>query len=318
MKQPDDWNVGGIINPDPVEPSRVPQVISLAGLVLIQRYVEATLPTDEELAVRMGKVLALRSEVVAEALREAGDEVFAPDSDPQDVVRQVTGRLTEGVCLALLISAVTDNPFDPYDIRVAKDVRKKVNQRFARDLGVPASWSDEAAKSVRAAKKSFGRNISPLGVLTTALGLGTIIAVLPLAVAFAPVGLVGGAVFMSSLATLGGSFGLMGGIAVISSVAALGGGAAASGVSMLVSGSSAEVQQRVVTLVALAIAKKSLRPGTAVTEPELIERMHAELLAETQVREGIDDKNSLGMKEAAAKLKSLEVALKVLTKRSIA
>lgn len=318
MEQPDDWNVGGIINPDPVEPSRVPQVISLAGLVLIQRHVEAMLPTDEGLAVRMGKVRALRAEVVAEALREAGDEDFAPDAKPEDVVRQVSGRLPEGVCIALLLSAVTDNPFDPYDIRVSKDVRARVNQGFARDLGVPASWADEAEKSVWATKKSFRRSISPLGVITTALGLGTIIAVLPLAVAFAPVGLVGGAVFMSSLATLGGSFGLMGGIAVISSLAALGGGATASGVSMLVSGSSAEVQQRVLTLVALAIAKKTLRPGTAVTEPELIESMHVELAAETQVREGIDDKNSPGMREAAAKLKALEVALKVLTKRSIA
>ena len=85
-----------------------------------------------------------------------------------------------------------------------------------------------------------------------------------------------------------------------------------SGVRMMISGSPEQVQQRVVTLLALTYAKKALRPGTPVDEPDLIRRMEDELNKELREREPIDDKRSVGIKEATAKLKDVKRVLEVL------
>lgn len=211
--------------------------------------------------------------------------------------------------MAILISAQMAEPFDPYQIQVKRSQRKEALLALASDLGAPRSWVDSA---IAAVKKATPRtSVNPVGVAAALVGVGIVFAAGPLAVVLAPAGLAGGAAFLAGLAALGPG-GLAGGISIIGAVGAVGGGTAIAGA--LSFGSAAQVEQRVVTLHANALAKRDLRPGTPVNECEVLQRMEAEVVADIEHREAIDEPNSPRLKEAQKKLKIVRSTLKRMKK----
>lgn len=301
------WNAGGIINLRPAPEDELPALVAAANLQLISHLI--TSQADQKIAERQRRALAdLREDSVAVLGEEYRDQL-ASSQNRRSFLHK---RVPEGLCVAILISGQMDNAFAPYFIKVKTAQLQKAVIEISSDLGVPRSWAESAIDAVR--KATPRRGINPLGIVISVLGVGLVAVTGPLAVALAPAGLVGGAAFLAGLAALGPG-GIAGGIGVIGAVAAVGGGAAVAGA--LSVGTAQQVEQRVVTLYANALTKRTLRPGTPVPEFEVMRQMNIEVQNEISKREGIDDSDSPGLKEARNKLKVIQSTLNRMKKEGL-
>lgn len=299
-----EWNAGGIVNAKFAPEEDIPALISSANLQFIAHVVE--IAGDEKVRARQKTALAVLTDDSVKAVGEGYRDKLESLAARRQFLHR---RVPEGLCVAILVSSMMVNPFDPYFIKLKNSEKKTAVEKLGSDLGVPKSWVASAASAARKATPRSGLN--PWGIVAAIVGIGIIAVTGPLAVALAPAGLTGGAAFLAGLAALGPG-GIAGGIGVIGTVAAVGGGTAVAGA--LSAGTAAQVEQRVVTLHAHALMKRDLRPGTPVLEAKVLADMEAEVVADIQKREKIDDKNSPALVDARKKLKIIQSTLKRLEK----
>lgn len=307
MIQPDDiwdWNVGGIIGGEKADQSLIPALSLAAGLLLVDRLAEAT--KDENKRSQLSKARGHLTLMAEESISAMTLEHTL--SLRRDLRTLLHKKLPEGLCLSLMVAAVTGNPVEPFQVKIPTPVKLAALKKFASDLGCPKSWAAEANRAAEEAGRTQNRLRGPLGYLVTALGLGLVVITVPLAVAFAPAGLAGGAAILAGLAALGPG-GLVGGLTIMSAVATAGGLTMASG--LFVAGSVEHVEARVILLHSLCLAKRRLRPGTpSSAEVRLFEQMLEALTDDENRHLEVDDKGSSSLKDIDRKRKAVKRALK--------
>ncbi|HZK04552.1 MAG TPA: hypothetical protein VFC82_01735 [Actinomycetaceae bacterium] len=218
--------------------------------------------------------------------------------------------------LGLVINALLGNPIQPFQIAIDEESRLAATEAFAADLGCPATWVPAITKAVRDARKSH----ASLAGLMVKAGLGALGLVIVFAAPFlvpiiAPVGLAGGAALVAGLAALGPG-GMLGGLAMVAGVAAAGGAGVAA--SSLVAGNRTLVQQNVVFIQAMALAKGNLRPHSrSRDELRTLEAMRKELNLALARHKRVDDKPSGAAKEIREKIGDIETALSMLRKSGL-
>lgn len=285
---PWDFGVGGIINADYAPEEEHALLIAAANILLLHHLMD--MEKESKKVDRMHRAITYIVEDQTQALAAAAGTVRSIDlTGPPDKLRQaIYKRTPEKICLALIVSALMNPPFAPYEIPVKGRRREKALVRLTSDLGIPKTWVKDAVKAIEGAhdaQRSKGKIVT--GAVVAVAGIGLAFLALPLATIFAPVGVAGGAALLSGLAALGGTTGVMGGIAVITAVGALGGVTAISGA--LVAGSAKEVELRVLLLHGTAIAKARIRPGTKpVREIHTLENMKLELDTQLHRHETVD------------------------------
>lgn len=212
--------------------------------------------------------------------------------------------------LGLLITGLLGNPIQPFQVEVPEKARQAALAEFADDLGCPRNWAPAVTRAVHDALKTQA-SIGPLAlkVGVALLGVAIIAAAPLLVVAVGGSSLAGAAVIVSGLAALGPG-GMLGGLAVVGAVAAGGGGMAAAS---LVTGNRKTVQQNVVFIHALALAKRELRPHPrSRDEWATLDKMSRELQQSLEEHKRADDPLAPTRKDIKNKLADVDRALKAL------
>lgn len=308
-----EWTAGGMIDPDTAPAGQWAAIAALADLQLLDRIIEGERNVERRgrmVKARMHFSLNLYNAFASN--RVAG--VFPPmfTTGPGRIRDLIHKRLPEAMCLGMLIAAEMDNPFSPFAIKLSEDQSMAALAQFARDLGVPARWAEQARDSVAAVSPRRGLGDWRTWPVVIGDGLGAVASV-PLAFVFAPAGLGGRAIFLSGLAAMGGPAAMTAELSVIAGLAALGGTSVIAEV--LLTGPEAQVEARVQILHASAHAKHLLRPATPVPEIPLLEAMLIELNKDLARHQEIDDgRASVPVKQIKNKSKAVTEALAALSK----
>lgn len=315
MSKDDLWDPGGIINPDRAPQELVPALMLATRIMLLHR-ISTTLPAhDEARRQRVNEARRLLIDDGTQQMQQLDEALRIPlDLDPGKLQAVIAKRLPEAICLDVLITAWNTNPFAPYEIKLSKTTRIAALRLLAKDLGLPASWADDAVGAADEARRAQ-RTLSPLAWVIAPVGVVGIIIALPLAAPLlAASGLAGGAAFLSGLAALGGS--VMGGLSILTAAGALG-SMGLTAVAFIL-GTPQQVEERVVTLHAMALAKHSLRPGTkSRTEQKLLKQMHKALKDQLETHKKVDDGRSQAQAQLKQKLTIVKRAIKALKKEDL-
>lgn len=264
---------------------------------------------------RVGGARALLAATFATRAAEWGDGHPILQRLAYDNGAFLRGRFEGDVAISILLSAWTSNPLTPYEIRLDDDRRQAALTNLAQDLGLPERWPDVIRAVEKDARGAHGSGWSWGRAALAAAGVAAIIAAPALVVAAAPAGLAGGAAIVSGLAALGPG-GMLGGIGIVSLVGGAGGAAAANA---LASGSAEEVEENVIRLQAMALARRELQIHTTgapewsalIAMEDVVTDDHARLAQ-------FSDGNSVLLKQHEAKLKSIRRALEWFEQRSLA
>lgn len=306
---PWDFGVGGIINADYAPPEQQPFVAAAACNLYLTHLAEAE--RDPKKAARMFRAIAHLADRQDASLQAAG---CLPDgatlrSPAGQLRRAVHRRLPERICLALLVSALINPPFAPYQLPVRERQKDMALARVADDLGLPRSWIPDALRGVNASRSALKLRSRPAEAgLVTYAGVNPDFAFLarPVAAFFAPEGPACTESLLAGLAAVGETTGTLGGVLVITAAAAVPQEGALA--RALVTGTTQEIEGRVLLLHATALAKRGIRPGTrSVTELRVLRAMLAQLGSQLAHREAVDVRAG-GKRELEAKLKIVQRA----------
>lgn len=249
-----------------------------------------------------------------ESLQEGGfsDErirldTLSLDADNSELLGEV---FSDEQRLGFIITALLGNPVQPFQIEVPEKVRQTAVTAFADDLGCPETWVPAITRAVQDAVRSQASlETVVLKVGIGVLGVAVILAAPYLLFAVVPAGLFGGAAVVAGLAALGPG-GMLGGLAVVGAVAAGGGGVAAT--SLLV-GNRKVVQQNVVFIQSMALAKLKLRPHPrSKDEWKTLMKMQEELATSIEAHKRLDDRFSASLKDLRNKVDDVKKALHAL------
>lgn len=208
--------------------------------------------------------------------------------------------------LAILLTALPANPVLPYEIKIDDKVRSTALLNLASDLGVPGHFASTVQRAHSKARDAH-QSVDVVKVAMLLAGVAAVIAAPALVLAAAPAGLAGGAAVVSGLAALGPG-GMLGGLAIVGAVGGVGGTVATTA---LTSGSSAAVQQNVLFLQALALARRDLHLASrGYAEWYLLCSMEASLASERRRLQRLCDSGARVVKELDLKLKHVQRALK--------
>lgn len=300
------WSTGGIEGID----EAVLSVIAGAQLALrLSEHMKGDSRTR-----RIDEARSVLNAQAAAKLSEAGitDKTFRLDMDNSAVLKRA---FTDGKQLGMLINAMLSNPVSPFQVKIREKERLEAVEAFADDLGCPESWVPAVRRAVEESLRSqetVESTILKAGV--GVLGIAVIVAAPYAAIALAPAGLAGGAAILSGLAGLGPG-GMLGGLAVVGAIAASGGGMVAGS---LVAGDRKQVQQNVVFIQSMALAKRRLRPWPrSKDEWRTLVSMRAELEVELAQHRRIDDRGSSVLRDISAKLGDVNRALNALSREGI-
>ncbi len=283
----------------------------IAGAQFALRLEQAQEPGERR--TRFGTARALVAEEVAAALRDNGIEHPVMGRLLRDNSEVLRGRLTPPDLLPLLLTASEGNPIWPYQINVHDKVRRTALANLAGDLGVTSSWAEITLAAVREAREAHKSYDWGKAVLAAA-GIAVVAAAPALVFAAAPAALAGGAAVVGGLAALGPG-GMLGGLAVVGVVGGVGGTVATHA---LASGSSAAVQQNVIYLQALALARSRLQlsvPGS----PEwfTLVAVESQVSAELGRLRGVSDGDAPSVKDAERKVAAVKTALRWMRQQGL-
>lgn len=308
-----EWTAGGMIDPDPAPAGQWAAIAALSDLQLLDRIIEGE--RNLERRNRMVKARMHFSRSLYDAFasnRVAGVFPAMFTTEPGRLRDLIHKKLPEAMCLGMLIAAEMDSPFSPFVIRLSEVQFKAAQAQFARDLGVPARWAEQAKASVAAVSSKRGLGNWKTWPVVIGDELGAVASV-PLAFVFASAGLGGRAVFLSGLAAMGGPAAMTAQLSVVAGLAAVGGTSRVAEV--LLTGPEAQVEARVRILHANAHAKQVLRPATPVPETPLLEAMLIELNNDLARHQDIDEGlASTPVKQIKTKMKAVTEALTALSK----
>lgn len=293
------------------QPLTGPLLAVVAGAQFALRVEQAQEPGARR--GRYGAGRALVAEEVAAALRDAGLEHPVLQRLLRDNSEVLRGRLTPPDILPLLLTAFEGNPIWPYQIKTDDKVRRTALANLAGDLGVPASWAETAEGAVRDAREAH-RNFDWWKAAVAAAGIAAVVAAPALVLAAAPTALAGGAAIVSGLAALGPG-GMLGGLAVVGVVGGVGGTVATQA---LTSGDIQTVQQNVIFVQALALARKRLQlslPG--YPEWFTLVAMESQISAEHGRLRRVSDSDAPSVKDAERKLLAITTALRWMREQKL-
>jgi hypothetical protein len=208
----------------------------------------------------------------------------------------------------------TTNIIQPYVVRVDGDDREDALAALAADLGVPSGWASVATKALREARAAHRRTVTPGRAILAATGVAAVVLAPMLVLAAAPAGLSGGAAIVAGLAALGPG-GMLGGVGVVGLVGGAGGGMAARA---LLAGTPAEVEETVIALQAMALAKHRLALDSSDHgEWGAVVAMFDRLADELDRHRKFSDDDSGIVKATTAKFRSVERAMRWMDDRGL-
>lgn len=290
-------------------PNGVPPVI--AGQQFALR-VEQAMPPGE----RRTRFAAARAQVADDVERRYAENGVAHPVLGRllrDNASLLHGEFTAEECLGILLTALPANPVLPFEVKIDDKVRGAALLTLAGDLGVPGRFAD-VARSAHAEARGAHGGIDPVRVAVLLAGVAAVVAAPVLVLAAAPAGLAGGAAVVAGLAALGPG-GMLGGLAIVGAVGGVGGTVAASALTV---GSSEAVQQNVLFLQALALARRELHlPSRGYAEWYLLCGMESSLTTERRRLERLCDGGARVVKELEQKLKHVQRALTWMRQREL-
>jgi hypothetical protein len=289
----------------------LPDLLLDEGLVSVVAGAQYALRLEQEMQPgdqrsRFGQARAFVLAELAATLADAGHSHPILTRLAYDNAAYLKKRLSPGLAVNTLLTALTMNTVAPFEMRIDEDVRVKALTRLAGDLGFPKVWAERISECGREARDVHREGLTWRRAALAAVGVAALMAAPALVLVAAPAGLAGGAAIVAGLAALGPG-GMLGGVAIVGLVGGAGGAAAATA---LTSGSAAQVQRNVVHLQALAKASSQLGHAASghrewsalVTMEDAITDEHARLRL-------FSDDGSRSVKELEQKLESVRKAL---------
>lgn len=259
-----------------------------------------------ERRVRFGQARHLVTQELATKLHDAGFKDGIADRLHRDNADLLQGRFSPPKAAAVLLAAHLMNPVAPYEIALDGKARDHALTALAADLGFPSTWAETVIRAEDAARAVHDARWSWRRAAVAVAGIAVIAALPALVLAAAPAGLAGGAAIVAGLAALGPG-GMLGGLAIVGLLGGAGGAATAHA---LTAGTAAQVEENVIYLQSLALAKRHLEYDDG-SRPEWyalvgMEDAVAETLARSRL---VSDDGAPGVKENERKLKSITRAL---------
>ena len=262
---------------------------------------------------RFGKAREKVTLETAKRLRESGETHPVLNRLLRDNSDFLRGKLQPTETIAVLLTAAVGNPVQPYEIKIDDKDRQHALRLLALDLGVPNKWADTVLDVLGSATKAH-KGFDWWKATLVVTGLAAVIAAPLLVLAAAPAGLAGGAAVVAGLAAFGPG-GMVGGLTLLGLVAGVGGSVATSA---LTAGSSEEVQQNVIFIQALALAKARLQlPNPGHSEWFKLGDMEMLLAPEVDEQKELSDGGAPSVKETQRKLESVKNAQKWMRRHDL-
>lgn len=124
-------------------------VDTLPGLTGIARLHLMDLLIDEDThAKRRQRMLTARAHLATRLWQPLGDDASIP-VEPGKLRDRFRGRIPEAMCLALLVDAVIDGAFAPFQISIPSDALGEALAQFSSDLGAPRAWAEVAIAAIK-------------------------------------------------------------------------------------------------------------------------------------------------------------------------